>query len=108
MSEQPKQTEPFNRLDKGRETERAKAAVEGAKRLPKKYDERGRAMRVLASQGRAPGMVEHLPEAYVKRLAALCDETGRVLPSAPAEFQKILRELIDKQKAAVEGLEPKE
>jgi hypothetical protein len=74
----------------------------------KTYDETGRARRILASQGRAPGLVDHFPESYRKRLAAQCDEYGTVRPAAPEQFQKILRELIDDQKAAVKGLEPKE
>lgn len=74
----------------------------------KKFDEKGRAMRVLASQGRAVQLVEHFSDSQRKRLAALCDEYGTVQPGAPEKFQTILRELIDVQKAAVKGLEPSE
>jgi hypothetical protein len=97
----------FNKIDDRTDIAPAAMADKGPD-VRKKLDERGRAMRVLASQGRAPGMVDSLPEPYIKRLAALSDDYGTVQPAAPAEFQKILRELIDEHKAAVKGLEPNE
>lgn len=72
-----------------------------------KLDEAQRVARVFASQGRAVRLGEHLPEAYRKRLAALCDPQGTVSPNTPAEFNKVIRELINDQKASVQGLEDK-
>ena len=64
-----------------------------------------RVARVFVSQGRASRLAKHVPKKYHARLSALCDQYGTVLPAVATEFPKILRELIDEQKAAVDGLE---
>ncbi len=64
-----------------------------------------RLVRVITSQGRAPRLAEHLPDAVREQLLALCDEQGMVSPTARVEFPKILREWSDANKATVEETE---
>lgn len=71
----------------------------------KPLTEAQRVARVFVSQGRAPGLAAHLSADHRKRLAALCNADGFVSHKAPTEFAKVLREIIDDQKASVQGLE---
>lgn len=87
--------------------EKQAAALGDPKAKRKTYDEKGRAARVIISQGGAAGTVSQLPDKYIKRLAALADEHGVVSKEAPEKFNKIRRELIDEHKATLEGLEKK-
>jgi hypothetical protein len=75
---------------------------------PRILNEAERLARVFASQGRAPRLAAHLPDKYKKRLAALSNPQGVVSEKTPAEFAKVLREIINDQKASVKGLEDKE
>jgi hypothetical protein len=71
----------------------------------KTLTESQRIARVFASQGRPSQLAAHLPESYRKRAAALCNADGKLSANTPTEFAKILRDLINDQKAAVQGLE---
>lgn len=102
MSDEQKTDAPESEM-----LQKQKAALGDPKQNRKTYDEKGRAARVIASQGGAPGTVDQLPEKYIKRLAALSDERGVVSKEAPEKFNKIRRELIDEHKATLEGLEAK-
>jgi hypothetical protein len=76
-----------------------------SKELPK-LDATGRAIAALNAAGRSARIIEHLPEKYRGKLAALVSDTGVAVPDVRDKVITVLRECGQENKA--EGLLDKE